>query len=221
MSSTTAARSNARFAILVTLAVLTVGAIIVAGLLATRPGPTAPEAGVSLVTPDTQLPAEGSSGVELVEFGDFECPACATFEPYLDELRERYAGELTIAFRHFPLPQHTHAIDAALAAEAAGLQGRFAEMHDLLYATQGEWSGADDAAALFRGYAERLGLDLAAYDTAVADAGTRAAVDADAEAGAALGVNSTPTFYLDGKRLELTRYTDLADAVEAALADAR
>ncbi|MFT4285840.1 MAG: DsbA family protein, partial [Protaetiibacter sp.] len=77
------------------------------------------------------------------------------------------------------------------------------------------------AAALFRGYAERLGLDLAAYDTAVADAGTRAAVDADAEAGAALGVNSTPTFYLDGKRLELTRYTDLADAVEAALADAR
>lgn len=160
----------------------------------------------------------GPDAPVLVEFLDFECPACGAFHPIVDDLEERYGDELTIAVRYFPLPSHPNAVPAALAAEAAAQQDAFAPMHDLLFERQQDWSGAPDADATFRGYAEELGLDLAAYDAAVADDATLERVALDANAGIALGVQSTPTFFLDGEQVQLERLEDLEAAVQASLA---
>jgi protein-disulfide isomerase len=219
MSTRTPARSSARFALITTAVVLVALAAIVIALIATRPQ-AAPDPTEPLLTSDTHLLGEQGGAIELVEFGDFECPACAAFEPYLHELRAEYAEEVTFAFRHLPLPQHPHALDAAHAVEAAARQGRFTEMHDALYAGQPEWAGLADAAPVFRSYAEQLGLDLTQYDADVASDGVHAAVQADADAASRLGVRGTPTFFLEGKMLELTSFDDLRAAVEGAI-DAR
>jgi protein-disulfide isomerase len=91
--------------------------------------------------------------VTLVKFGDFRCPPCATLADPIDKLEREYRPRLRLVFRHLPFPNHQHAREAALVAEAAGLQGRFWEMHDLLYREQSVWSKAPDVGVLFNSYA--------------------------------------------------------------------
>jgi len=160
----------------------------------------------------------GEGAPVVVEFFDYECPSCGQFHPIVEDLRDRFEGEVTFAVRYFPLPGHPNAVPAALAAEAAAQQGELERMHATLFERQQEWAGTEDAAAAFRGYAEELGLDLAAYDEAVADPATLERIQADADAGIALGVQSTPTFFVDGDMVELQRYDDVETAIEAALA---
>lgn len=182
--------------------------------------PSADAASAELVEESTHLIADAGAGAPVVvEFFDYECPACGQFHPFVEDLVERYEGEVTFAVRYFPLPGHPNAIPAALAAEAAAQQGSFAEMHALLFDRQQEWAGTDGAETAFRGHAEELGLDLAAYDAAVADEATLDRVVLDANAGVALGVQSTPTFFVDGQLLELRDFGDLEAAIEAALAE--
>src|SRR6266487_5990922 len=100
------------------------------------------------------------ASVTLEEFGDFECPSCANLATFLDQLIKEYHPRVRLIFRNFPLAMHQFARDAALAAEAAGLQGRYWEMHDTLYREQPVWSSSSDARTLFISYAETLGLDL-------------------------------------------------------------
>lgn len=219
-----------RSALLSVLAVLGAAALVVAAaLLVVRPWeastpamPSAAETGgpaPELVDGSTHVLADaGPEAPVVVEFLDYECPACGSFHPVVDDLMERYDGQVTFAVRHFPLPSHPDAVPAALAAEAAAQQGAFAPMHDLLFERQAEWSGSADAAAAFRGYASELGLDLADYDAAVADDATLERVALDANAGIALGVRSTPTFFVDGQQVELQRLEDLEAAIAAALA---
>ncbi len=98
--------------------------------------------------------------VTLVEFGDFQCPPCANLSEPINQLERDYRSRLRIIFRHFPLPNHQHAREAALASEAASLQNRFWEMHDLLYREQSVWSKAPDVRVLFSAYAGMLGLNI-------------------------------------------------------------
>src|SRR5881394_1818472 len=98
--------------------------------------------------------------VTMEEFGDFQCPPCASFATFGEGLLKEYDSRLRIVFRNFPLPAHEHAREAALAAEAAGLQGRFWEMHDVLYREQVFWSYAPNARELFESYGERSGSIL-------------------------------------------------------------
>ncbi|GAA1419070.1 DsbA family protein [Agrococcus citreus] len=161
----------------------------------------------------------GADAPAVVEFFDYECPSCGRFHPIVEELRDTYEGRVTFAVRYFPLPSHSGAVPAALAAEAAAQQDEFEAMHALLLERQQEWAGSDDASVAFRGYAEDLGLDLAAYDAAVADPATLERIQLDADAGVALGVQSTPTFFVDGELVELRDFADVETAIEAALAE--
>ncbi|GGO59763.1 thioredoxin domain-containing protein [Microbacterium sp. ZXX196] len=162
----------------------------------------------------------GPDAPTLVEFLDFECEVCGAFAPYVEEIRQQYDGDINYVVRYFPIPGHFNSMNAAVAVEAAAQQGSFEEMHDLMFETQAEWGeGQTSEAARFRSYAEELGLDMAAYDAAVADPGTQARVEEDFSEGRALGVGGTPTFFLDGEQLELTQLSDLTDAIDRALAD--
>lgn len=176
----------------------------------------------SVVRPNSHVLDDGGEGaVTVVEFLDFECEACGAFYPIVEDIREKFAGQITYVVRYFPLPGHTNSTNAALAAEAAAGQDRFEDMYHRLFETQAEWGESQESRAdLFRGFAEELGLDMAAYDAAVADPETLARVEMDLNEGQALGVSSTPTFFVDGEPLELQQWNDLEDAITQALSTA-
>jgi protein-disulfide isomerase len=173
----------------------------------------------SVLQPNTHiLDDAGEGAATLVEFLDFECEACGAFYPVVEELREDFEGEVTFAFRYFPLPGHVNSTTAALAVEAAAQQGKLEEMYARMFETQAEWGESQESKAdLFRQYAEELGLDLLEYDMAVAAPETLERVKADFEAGVALGVQSTPTFFLNERPVQLASFDDLRAAIEAEL----
>lgn len=154
----------------------------------------------------------------LVEFLDFECEACLAAYPVVEDLAAEYADELTIAARYFPLPGHPNSETAATAVEAAAQQGKFKEMHSLMYEKQTEWSHtAEDRSPVFRTYAEQLGLDMAAYDASVEDPATASRIAQDKNDGLALGVEGTPTFFLDGEMIQPAGEVELRQLIEAAI----
>lgn len=183
------------------------------------PSPGGEGGPASVVRPNSHVLDDGGEGaVTVVEFLDFECEACGAFYPIVEDIREKFAGQITYVVRYFPLPGHTNSTNAALAAEAAAGQDRFEDMYHRLFETQAEWGESQESRAdLFRGFAEELGLDMAAYDAAVADPETLARVEMDLNEGQALGVSSTPTFFVDGEPLELQQWNDLEDAITQAL----
>jgi protein-disulfide isomerase len=157
--------------------------------------------------------------VTLEEFGDFECPPCAKMSEALHQLENDYHGKLRIIFRHFPLAMHPHAREAGAASEAAHLQGKFWEMHDLLYKEQAVWSKAADVPALFNSYAVKLGLDLERFKKDMQNPETAARVTKDNEEGKSRGVTSTPTIFINNTALPPTSTNPpgVRAAIEAAL----
>ncbi|WP_433511544.1 DsbA family protein [Nonomuraea sp. CA-143628] len=157
--------------------------------------------------------------VTLVEFLDFECEACGAYFPTVEELRKVYKGKVTFVARYFPISSHFNAERAARAVEAAAQQGKFEAMYQQMYETQKQWAekqvAADD---FFRAMAKKLGLDMAAWEKAYNDAATLARVKKDAADGQALGVQGTPTFFLNGKKIEPRSADDFKAAIDAALA---
>ncbi len=139
--------------------------------------------------------------VTLEEFGDFQCPPCGNIAVFINELVKEYGPRLRIVFRNFPLPNHKHAREAALAAEAAGLQGRFWEMHDVLYREQAVWSQADNVSELFDSYAGMIGLNRDQFKKEMDAEKTKARVDSDHERGDSLGVQSTPTVFINNRQV--------------------
>jgi protein-disulfide isomerase len=141
-----------------------------------------------------QGPAEAA--VTLVEYGDYECPYCGAAYPIIKEIQARMGDRLRFVFRNFPITtSHPHAEHAAEAAEAAATQGRFWEMHDLLYENQ---QSLEDQH--LHGYAERLGLDIEPFDRQLAEHVHADRVHEDFISGVRSGVNGTPTFYINGAR---------------------
>lgn len=137
--------------------------------------------------------------VTLEEFGDFQCPPCAALSDPINEIAKNHAGKLRVIFRHFPLPNHAHAREAACVAEAAALQGRFWPMHDLLYREQANWSKAEDVRSLFNAYAGLLGLQLEQFSRDLESEKVNARVEADHQRGATIGVTTTPTVFVNGR----------------------
>ena len=136
------------------------------------------------------------AAVTLVEYGDYECPYCGAAYPIVKELQARMGKRLRFVFRNFPITtSHPHAEQAAEAAEAAAAQGRFWEMHDVLYENQKRLGDQD-----LRAYAEKVGVDVASFDQELAEHVHAARVREDFMSGVRSGVNGTPTFYIDGAR---------------------
>lgn len=204
-------------AVVVALLLAALITVLVQQSASTAPSDDGAEA-PQVVRPNSHVLDQGSDGaVTVVEFLDFECEACGAFYPVVEDLRDRYRGDITYVIRYFPLPGHLNSTNAAIAAQAAADQGKLEEMYRMLFDTQTEWGESTDSkAALFRSFAEQIGLDMTAYDASVASPETAARVEFDLNEGRRLGVDSTPTFFVDGEPLQLQRFDDLENAINAA-----
>jgi len=202
-------------------AILIIG-IIAVGAWSIATGPKTPvnnkgllteAAGASDWTKGAQNPK-----VTLVEYSDFQCPACGAYFPMIEQVVAEYGNRLSFTYRHFPLTQHKNALVASYASEAAGKQGKFWEMHKMIFEHQTDWSEENNASEIFRGYAQELKLDLARYDTDIASPEIKDAVAHDKETGLSSGVDSTPSFYLNGKKMQSPRsYDELKALIEFAI----
>ena len=161
---------------------------------------------------------QGAAGsVILTEYSDFQCPACAAFEPVLEEVLAKYGDKITFEYKHYPLPIHPYAEQAALAAEAAGQQGKFFEYHHKLFAAQQDWSNAAVPQTLFIQYATELGLDVDKFKMHMRSSILRDAVRADANEARELGLTGTPTFFLNGQKMDIKSYEDFISQIAAAV----
>ena len=191
---------------------LLLGVIAIAGAallyyLVRRPAAVSIPANVAVLAADTAgfrgyVLGSESAPVEITEYADFECPACGDFASVqFPDVRERLiaTGRVRWRFRDFPLSQHRNARVAAHAAACANDQGKYWEMHDAIFAGQGQWSLERNAAPTYRRYAGTLGLDQAAFDECMQSARYAGRIQASVEEGVRLGVGSTPTFLIDGR----------------------
>ncbi len=147
---------------------------------------------------------KGSEGVPVtvVEYGDFQCPACAQYYPIVEQVfSELGTSTARLVFRHFPLQQHANAIPAAHASEAASNQGKFWEMYSMLYEKQEEWQGLTDPKETFVSYAKLLGLDTVKFASDMELPETAERVLTDYRGGVSAKVGGTPTFFVNGKQI--------------------
>jgi protein-disulfide isomerase len=185
------------------LIVVSVGAItIAAGTILYRSQRTAPVTISNQGDSEIAGALEHSRGaakprVTIEEYGDFQCPPCGMLAGPLKQIEEENKTTLRIVFRHFPFPIHQHAFEASCAAEAADLQGKFWDMHDLLYREQANWSKAANARQLFTSYAGVLGLDIDRFTRDIDSPEVKQRVQRDQQRGNSLGVKNTPTLFLN------------------------
>lgn len=205
---------------IVALSVVILGAVVVAG----SKNQTAPagsgvnaDGAILAVRPSDHRQGNPDAKATLIEYGDFQCPACGAVEPLLERLLAEHASEVQLIFRNFPLPQHRNAELMARAAEAADKQGKYFELHDVIYAKQAEWSESAKARELVEDYARELGLDVERF---TADLFAQAVTDRIASDKAdtrTLRLEGTPTFFLNGALLaNPPSYEALVTAVQAA-----
>ena len=167
-----------------------------------------------LVRPDSHKIGTGS--VQVVEFGDYQCPACAAAEPNVQKLKQEMGDKITFVYRNFPLPIHKNAMPAAEAAEAAGAQGKYWEMHTKLFTTQTEWENLPNPVDKFAEYAKELGLDADRLKKEVEENKYVDFINQDKRDGDDVGVSATPTFYVNGKKAESFDYATLKGMIEEA-----
>lgn len=215
--------------ILVGIGVITL--LIVVGAAFFLSGPSTPntpkgEGNVSdtqlLLGPEQERMTEGtpSAKVTMVEFGDFQCPACGAVHPAVKQIVSEYKDKVYFVFRNFPLPMHPNAPLAAQAAYAAGQQGKFWEMHDKLYESQDEWSEKPSGQAkdILTSFAKDLGLDMTKFESDLTKNAGNTKIQKDQNDGYQLGVDSTPTFYINGTKFSaVLSYDQLKKEIDSRL----
>jgi protein-disulfide isomerase len=159
--------------------------------------------------------------VTVVEYSDFQCPYCAEYAKWLTQLREKYGDRVQFAYRFYPLAKHQWATMAAKVAYAAYLQGKFWEMHDLLFQRQTEWETAADPRTLFESYAESLGLDMQQFRDDADAQSTTDFIKKQAAEGKKAGVNHTPWFVIGDKSVLPRSLEQFDKAIQKALEDAQ
>lgn len=171
-------------------------------------------------TPTHHVEGNLDSKVKLLEYGDYQCPYCGLYYPVVNQVLAKYKSQISFQFRNLPLQQlHPNAFAAARAAEAAGLQnqGKFWQMHDLLYQNQQAWEGSKNPESIFEGYAKQLGMNTMTFRKDFASSTVNNLINADRAAFDATGNDlSTPTFLLNGKKVtpqpSLEAFSTLLDA---------
>jgi protein-disulfide isomerase len=181
--------------------------LIIWGLIAASKKATgvASDAPLDLLAPVVStdwILGSSSAPAVLVEYSDFECPSCAAYYPVINKLIKEEGSKLQAIYRHFPLPQHGNAIIAAQAAEAAGLQGKFWEMHDLLFEKQNEWEVISDPRQKFSEYAQSLSLNSTTFLKDIDLDVVRNKVSNGYKESVKNSLSYTPTFFLNGKRIQ-------------------
>lgn len=162
--------------------------------------------GVVEVTQTDHVRGNPTAKVTLVEFADFQCPACAVYEGLIQKVLADNPQDLKVVFRHFPLMQiHKNALISAKASEAASVQGKFWEMHDLLFVKQAEWSGALNASSMMVTYATSLGLDAKKFEADLKSEAIEKKVMAEYQEAIRLKLPGTPSFFLNGKLIDSPR----------------
>lgn len=159
---------------------------------------------------DDHVRGRQGSKVYFITYGDFECPACNAWEPELQTIQKEYKDRVAFIFRHFPLTdKHVNAFAAARASEAAAKQGKFWEMHDKLYATWSEWKGDNKSAQnKFEGYAKELGLNMSQFKDDYVSESVADRINSDLQSASKVGADGTPTFLLNGEKIELSSVSD-------------
>lgn len=158
------------------------------------------------------------ASVKITEYGDFQCPACAQFHPIIKELVDQYGDQIAFEFKNFPLISiHPYAVPAAKAAEAAGVQGKFFEMHDKLYENQNAWSKSAAPQAFFNEYAQELGLDMALFKQHMRASLIEQKIEGQFKEAQEKGLTGTPSFFLNDERLEFSTMEEFFGAIESAL----
>lgn len=200
------------------IAIVVVGAILL--MRGTGGGGDVEGSQAPPVTDQDWIKGNTTSTVTLIEYSDFQCPACGAYYPILKQVFEEYGDRIQFVYRHFPLRNiHPNAEPAARAAEAAGKQGKFWEMHDMIFENQTTWSGFASVISTFEGYAQELGLDIEQFRQDLTDGAIADQVQGDYNGGLDAGVNSTPTFYLNGQKLDNPRGLEpFKQVIEEALA---
>ncbi len=159
------------------------------------------DAGTSTQASITDNESDSQAKVTLVKYSDYQCPACKAYHSFDHQLKEDFGDDVKIVLKHFPLSMHAYAHLAARAAEAARKQGKFDEMTELLFAGQAQWSRGN-AAVIFLGYAKSLDLDVDMFNADMNSADMNRIVMADRREGRELGVGSTPTYFINGEKME-------------------
>jgi protein-disulfide isomerase len=140
--------------------------------------------------------------VTIVEYSDFQCPACSAYFPIVQKIISENKNDVRFVYRHFPLPQHLNAIPAAKAAEAAGKQGKFWDMYEMIFTNHDIWENSTDVKTIFDDYAVKIGLDINKYNLDYSAKETKDKINSDIKAGQKVGINSTPTFYVNGIKIK-------------------
>jgi len=151
---------------------------------------------------DTQMVSDQSEAmVQVVKYSDYQCPACGYYVAFEQRLKEELGDTVSITTKHFPLSMHAYAQVASRSAEAARKQGKYLEMHYKIFEGQPQWSKGN-AEAIFIGYAEELGLDVETFKRDMNSAEMNRIVMEDRKEGRDMGVNSTPTYYINGNKVQ-------------------
>lgn len=160
---------------------------------------------------------KGNGSILLIEYSDFQCPACRSYEPLLDRLVQEHGDKVTVAYRHFPLKSiHANAVAAARASEAAAMQDAFWPMHDILFERQEEWGNKAGVNRIFTEYAEEIGLDTEQFSQDLNSDYVRAVVEHEfLHATTTLQLRGTPSFFLDGRFITVRSYEELVSEVLA------
>lgn len=162
---------------------------------------------------------EKKSKITLIEYSDFQCPACAIASSYIQQALNDYNGKILFVYRFFPLSQiHKNSLISAKGAYAAHLQDKFLEMKQLLFANQNSWGEADDAQEIFLAYAQELGLNPEQFTKDLEAEATKNFIYKQAEEGINLGINVTPTIFLNGRKINNPKtYEEFKQLIEAEL----
>ncbi|HET9850080.1 MAG TPA: thioredoxin domain-containing protein [Candidatus Saccharimonadales bacterium] len=192
------------------MAILAVIIIIFVGFAAFSNHSKGTSSNTSGAQPTSHIEGQGKSGVKLVEYGDYQCPVCEAYYQPVKQAVSQLNSQIYFQFRNLPLVSiHPNAFAGARAAEAAGLQGKYWQMHDLLYDNQSSWAESSNPQSMFDGYAQQLKLNLNQFKQDYASSKVNDAINADLNAFSKTNQEeATPTFFLDGKYINNSQFSD-------------
>lgn len=200
------------------VAILGVGLVLFVGSLLSNNDSNLGGVQEVVVTDDDWIKGNPEAAVTLVEYGDFMCPGCAAAHGQVERILADSGDDVRFVFRNYPI-LGPKSLLAARVAEAAGAQGKFFEMYDLMFQNQNEWSRARNTDEIFNGYAEELGLDMEAYEAALTSREVADRVSDQLAVGRSLGVSSTPTFFLNGQKMTFSNYNQFEELIREAVED--